>query len=80
MLFLYSKADVFREETGKRTGRGDGVEVQATYKGIMEITSGKAIFQQGLTATCKDSADKEYRNCRKELGLSHESIRATKEE
>ncbi|MGA1871704.1 MAG: hypothetical protein ACMUJM_24515 [bacterium] len=48
------EADIYWEETDKSTseewrGRGPG-----TYTQIKEITSGRAICQQGLTTTCKD--------------------------
>jgi len=39
----------------KETLRGKGPSALAQ---IVEITSGRAIFQQGLTATCKDSPTK----------------------
>jgi len=49
------KAEVLREETGKSTSRAAGVGVQARRERFAEITSGRSFFQQGLTATCKDS-------------------------
>ena len=48
------KADAEREEMGKCTVRAAGEQVQAPKETYAEITSGKAIFQQGLAATCKD--------------------------
>jgi hypothetical protein len=48
------KADVLWEEMGICTIGATGVRVQAPRGGSAEITPGKAIFQQGLTATCKD--------------------------
>ena len=42
---------------------------------IVEITSGRAIFQQGLVTTCKDPP--KYRGNRRvweEFGLAHESV------
>jgi hypothetical protein len=43
---------------GKETGRGtEGARRgtgPSTYTKIVEITSGRTIFQQGLAATCKD--------------------------
>ena len=48
------EADVLWEETVKRTReawRGMGL---STYTKIVEITSGRANFQQGLLTTCKD--------------------------
>ena len=49
------KADDTGEETGKRTlwdRRGMGPSIRGK---IRRITSGRAIFQQGLETTCKDS-------------------------
>ena len=51
---VFGKADVLWEETGKCTTRAAGVGVLARRERFAEITSGKAISQQGLTATCKD--------------------------
>ncbi len=52
------KADVSWEETSMRTMRSAGVGVQASREGSAEITSGRAISQQGLTTTCKDPSIK----------------------
>ena len=56
MQSVYSQreAEVFWEETSKctrRTWRGRG---PSNYARIVEITSGRAISQQGLATTCKD--------------------------
>ena len=51
---LSGKADVDWEEPGRITRRPTGIEDQASRKGLAEITSGRAITQQGLAATCKD--------------------------
>jgi len=48
------KADVSREETGMCTLATTVVGVQASEERFAEITPGRAWFQQGLTATCKD--------------------------
>ena len=48
------KAEVAREETGRSTSRAAGVQVQASREGLVEVTSGRAISQQGLAATCED--------------------------
>jgi hypothetical protein len=48
------KADVQEEETGAGTPVAAGIQVQATKERLAEITSGRAILQQGLVATCKD--------------------------
>ena len=49
------KADVVGEETAISTSRATAVRVQASRERLAEITSGRAISQQGLAATCKDS-------------------------
>ena len=51
------KADVLWEEMGMCTIGATGVRVQAPRGGSVEITLGRTIFQQGLTATCKDLMD-----------------------
>jgi hypothetical protein len=43
-----------REETGTCTLGAAGVGVQTRGEGLAEITSGRTVAQQGLTATCKD--------------------------
>ncbi len=48
------KADVLCEVTGKSSTGSTGVRSQASTEGSAEITSGRANFQQGLAATCKD--------------------------
>ena len=48
------KADAEREEMDRCTVRAAGVEVRASKEGYAEETSGRAISQQGLAATCKD--------------------------
>jgi hypothetical protein len=53
----WGEADVLWEETGESTGgtlRGKG---PSNHARIAEITSGRANFQQGLTATCKDLSE-----------------------
>ena len=40
----------------------------------VEITSGRAIFQQGLTATCEDLPYKENEIGKEDFGLTHESV------
>jgi hypothetical protein len=47
-------AVVFREESSNRTGRALRGKGPSAYVRIAEIMSGRAIFQQGLTTTCKD--------------------------
>ena len=48
------KADDVGEVTGRCTLQPDGIRAQASWERLAEITSGKAIAQQGLAATCKD--------------------------
>ena len=56
---------------GTLRGRGPG-----TYTGIAEITPGRAIFQQGLVATCKDLPVQANPSRQEERGLAHEPVRA----
>jgi len=49
------KADASWEETGICTRRTAGVWVQASRERFTEIKLGRAISQQGLVTTCKDS-------------------------
>ena len=51
---IYGEADVFREETGKCTGKMPRDMGLGNRARIAEIMSGRANFQQGLMATCKD--------------------------
>ena len=48
------KANVLGEATGASTLGAAGVGVQTRGERMAEITSGRAVAQQGLTATCKD--------------------------
>ncbi len=48
------EADVDREETGKSTGRARRGTGPSTHTQVVEITSGRTVYQQGLAATCKD--------------------------
>jgi len=41
---------------------------------MVEITSGRANVQQGLTATCKDLPYKENESGKEDFGLAHESV------
>ena len=54
---------------GTRRGMGPSVLTQ-----IVEITSGRANFQQGLTATCKDLPNKKNKISKEDFGLAHESV------
>ena len=51
---LARKADVPWEETGKCTMGATAEQGHSSGKGYAEITSGRTVHQQGLTATCKD--------------------------
>ncbi len=53
------KAEVLWEETGKCTTEAAGVGVQARRKRFAEITSGRSLSQQRLTAICKDLLPRE---------------------
>jgi hypothetical protein len=46
----------------------------SAYTKIIEIMSGKAIYQQGLVTTCNDLAYKGKPRCREVFGLAHEPI------
>ena len=48
------KADVLWEETSKCTMGSAGVKVQASGERFVEVTLGRSLVQQGLTATCTD--------------------------
>ena len=52
------KAEVLWEETDESTTRAAGVGVLARRERFAEITSGRAYFQQGRAASCKDSRNK----------------------
>ena len=68
------EADVLRslKRTGSRgTWRGTG---PSALTQIVEITSGRANFQQGLTATCKDLPYKDNQIGKEDFGLAHESV------
>jgi hypothetical protein len=62
--FPWGETGVFGEATdrcSRGVWRGMG---PSTYARVAEITSGRAISQQGLTATCKDRAHKEESKAR----------------
>jgi len=48
------KADDVGEGTGTGTPRPAGTQAQASWERLAEITSGRAITQQRLAATCTD--------------------------
>jgi hypothetical protein len=54
---LWGEAAAFREETGKSIGRASRGMGPSACARIAETTSGRAISQQGLATTCKDSSD-----------------------
>jgi hypothetical protein len=73
------EAGAVREEAGKCTGwtrRGTGPSTSAQ---TVELTSGRANSQQGLTATCKDPGHERIARPREGFGLTHEPVRAMKE-
>ena len=69
------KAEVSQEEMGKSTAGAAGTQARASRERSSEITSGRALFQQGLAATCKDSPSV-FKNgaWREEMGLAHEPV------
>jgi hypothetical protein len=68
------KAEVLWEETGKCTTEAAGVGVQARRKRFAEITSGRSLSQQRLTAICKDSLPRKFHRQWEGLGLAHEPV------
>ena len=52
--FSVGKAAVAGEETGMCTLQTVGIGAQASQERFSELTSGRARWQQGLVATCKD--------------------------
>jgi len=73
------KAKALREETSECTLEAAGVGVRAREERLAEITSGRAIAQQGLAATCKDRPHKGNQRWTEGNGLTHEPVGATKE-
>jgi len=53
-----------------------GVRVQAFGERYAEITLGKAYFQQGLVATCKDWHFERKHRVAEDPGLAHECVGA----
>ncbi|MCJ7514696.1 MAG: hypothetical protein MUO89_01835 [Dehalococcoidia bacterium] len=53
----YGEADVFQEETGNCTGETPRDMGLGNHARIVEIMSGRANFQQGLTANCEDCSE-----------------------
>jgi hypothetical protein len=72
----HAESRVYKRKESLGTRRGTG---PSDFAQIVEITSGRAIFQQGLTATCKDRPNRGNPNRKEEFGLAHESVRAMKE-
>ena len=69
------KADDVGEETGKCTLRPAGIRAQASWERLAEITSGRAITQQGLAATCEDPLTVAKAGRQREgFGLTHEPV------
>ena len=68
------KADAWWEETSTCTTGDTGVRDQAPGERFVEITSGRAYFQPGLTATGEDCESERRQRGAEDLGLSHESI------
>jgi hypothetical protein len=69
------KAAAFEEETSTGTRGSTGVGVEASGERFAELTSGRSLLQQGLTATCEDLRLKAYQpRRREEEGLAHEFV------
>jgi hypothetical protein len=51
----WGEADVLREVTGMSTGGARRGTDPSAHTQVVEITSGRTVYQQGLAATCKDS-------------------------
>jgi hypothetical protein len=69
------KAAAFEEATSTSTRGSTGVGVEASRDRFAELTSGRSLIQQGLTATCKDLRPKAYKPRRREdEGLTHEFV------
>ena len=68
------EANAPREETSESTLEAAGVWVQARKERMAELTSGKAIVQQGLAATCKDRAHEGNQRRTEGNGLAHEPV------
>ncbi len=69
------KAVVAGEVTGMCTLRTAVAEAQASRERFAEITSGRAITQQGLAATCKDPPTvAKAGRWREGFGLAHEPV------
>jgi len=80
-MSLLGKADVAGEVTGARNLPTVVVGAQASQERLAEITSGRARWQQGLVATCKDSRNEAVaEGGESQTGLAHESIGAMTEE
>jgi hypothetical protein len=63
------------EEPGKCTQRTAGVWAQASEERFAEITSGRARWQQGLVATCRDSSTRWITEGEEShMGLANESV------
>ena len=77
--FPWGETGVLGEATDKGSRgawRGMG---PSTYARVAEITSGRAISQQGLTATCKTACTRRTPRRAEGFGLAHGLIRAMKE-
>jgi hypothetical protein len=73
------KAKAPREETSECTLEAAGVGVRAREDRLAEITSGRAIAQQGLAATCNDRKQEGNQRRTEGNGLTHEPAGAMKE-
>ena len=74
----WGKANASREETSESTLEAGGVGVQARKERLAELTSGRAIVQQGLAATCKARTQEGNQKRTECNGLAHEPVGAMK--
>ncbi len=72
------KANALGEVTSTCNLEAAGVGIQARKERSTEITSGRAAYQQGLTATCEDDHEERMQSVVEEGGLTHEFVRAMK--
>ena len=73
------EASISEEEVGISTQKTRRGMDPSTYTKIIEIMSGKTVFQQGFVTTCKDRTCKVQKlRCTEKFGLTHEPVRAMK--
>ena len=79
--FSVGKAAVAEEEPGMCNLPTVVIGAQASWERFSELTSGRARWQQGLVATCKDSRNEAVaEGGESQTGLAHEFVVAMTEE